>query len=256
MSDYTHISLEQLDKSAYITLQREPLNVLNIEMMNEVISALESLGNGGQLRALVLKAKGKAFSAGVDVSEHTAELVAEMIETFHKMFLTLNKIECPTICLVHGAALGGGCELACSCDMVLAAEGVKFGQPEIKVGVFPPVAAAAFPQNGIMKKVFEMLLVGDVVLAEQAQAMGLVNHVFPKDDFENHCQNFLKRLTANSAAILRLTKKAIRAGLNKPFDDSLKIIEEIYLKEMMATKDAHEGLAAFMEKRAAKWADK
>jgi cyclohexa-1,5-dienecarbonyl-CoA hydratase len=256
MSDYKHVSFEQKEKTAFIALQREPLNVLNIEMMNEINSALESLDDGRQLRALVIRAEGKAFSAGVEVSEHTAELVDEMIGTFHKMFRLLDKMECPTVSLVHGAALGGGCELACFCDMVLAAEGVKFGQPEIKVGVFPPVAAAAFPQYGFLKSVFELLLVGDIIFAEQAKTIGLVNCVFPKDDFEKHCQDFLKRLTTNSAAILRLTKKTIKAGMNKPFVESLKIAEEIYLEDMMATKDAHEGLAAFMEKRPPKWKDK
>jgi len=255
MSDYQHIKLEKTEKLAFITLKREPLNVLNIEMMSEINSALESLGDGSHLKVLVIMADGKVFSAGVDVSEHTDELVDQMIGTFHKMFRLLDKLECPTVSLVHGAALGGGCELACFCDMVLAAEGVKFGQPEIKVGVFPPVAAAAFPQYGYLKSVYELLLVGDIVLAEQAQAMGLVNRVFPKDDFDKHCQDFLKRLTGNSAAILRLTKKTIKAGLNKPFDESLNIAEKIYLKDMMATKDAHEGLAAFMEKRAPKWVD-
>jgi len=256
MSDFQHVKFDSTEKLAIITLKREPLNVLNIEMMNEINSALESLGNGSHLKALVIRAEGKAFSAGVDVSEHTAELVDRMIETFHKMFRLLDKIECPTVAMVHGAALGGGCELACFCDMVLAAEGVKIGQPEIKVGVFPPVAVAAFPQYGFLKSVYELLLTGDIITAEQAHAIGLVNHVFPKADFDKHCQEFLQRLTANSAAILRLTKKTIKDGLNKPFDESLKIAEKIYLKDMMATRDAHEGLAAFMEKRAPTWADK
>lgn len=255
MAGFKNISFERIDKTAYITLKREPLNVLNIEMMQEFNTALESLDSGRSLKALVIKAEGKAFSAGVDVSEHTAELVDKMIETFHRMFRLLDKIECPTVALVHGAALGGGCELACFCDMVIAAEGVKIGQPEIKVGVFPPVAAAMFPQYAFLKSVYELLLTGDIIKAEQAQAMGLVNQVFPRDDFDKHCQEFLGRLISNSAAILRLTKTTIKAGLNKPFDESLNIAEKIYLKDMMATKDAHEGLAAFLEKRPPKWVD-
>ena len=255
MREYKNIVFEQSDKAAYITLKREPLNVLNIEMMAEINSALESVGDGGQLKALVIKADGKVFSAGVDVAEHTAEMVGKMIHTFHQMFRLLDKLECPTVALVHGAALGGGCELACFCDLVIAAEGVKFGQPEIKVGVFPPVAAAAFPQYGFLKNVYELLLVGDALTAEQARAIGLVNQVFPRADFGKHCQDFLKRLTSNSAAILRLTKKAIRESLGKSFAEGLDISEQIYLKEMMATKDAHEGLKAFMEKRQANWVD-
>jgi len=255
MGSHKHIVFKQVDQAAFITLQHGDLNILNIEMMEEINSVLESLGNGSQLRALVIKATGKAFSAGVDVSEHTADLVEKMILTFHKMFRLLDRLECPTVSLVHGAALGGGCELACFCDMVLASDRAKFGQPEIKVGVFPPVAAAAFPNCGNLKQIYELLLLGDNVMADQAKAMGLVNQVFPRDEFDQHCQDFLKRLTSNSAAIMRLAKKSIKAGLGLPFPEALDIAEEIYLKEMMATKDAHEGLTAFLEKRAPKYTD-
>ena len=255
MADYKNIGYEEKSKVAYITLRREDLNILNIEMMEEINDALESLDEGKRLRALIIKAEGKAFSAGVDVSEHTAELVNKMIDTFHKMFRLLDKMECPTVALVHGAALGGGCELACFCDMVLAGAGVKFGQPEIKVGVFPPVAAPAFPQSTALKKVYELLLTGDVIKSEEAMAAGLVNQVYPREDFAKHCEEFIYRFTSNSGAILRLTKKAIRESLGKPFAEGLAKSEEIYLKEMMATKDTHEGLAAFMEKRKPEWRD-
>lgn len=255
MPDFENIAFETTNKVAFITLKREDLNVLNIAMMSEINTALESLTGGADLKALVIKADGKVFSAGVDISEHTAELVDKMINTFHMMFRLLDGMQCPTIAFVQGAALGGGCELACFCDMVIAAAGVKFGQPEIKVGVFPPVAAAAFPQAVHLKQVYELLLTGDVVKAEQAQEIGLVNRVFPREDFATQCENWLARLTVNSAAILRLTKKAVRLGLGRPFKDALSSAEQIYLREMMTTKDAHEGLAAFVEKRSPKWRD-
>jgi len=255
-SDYKFIELDTSNAVASVTLDRDGLNVLNIAMMKEINEALESLNEGIELKALVIKAKGKAFSAGVDVSEHTEEMVHEMISTFHRIFHLLDHMQCPTIALVHGAALGGGCELACFCDMVLAAEKVKFGQPEIKVGVFPPVAAAAFPKYGFLKQVYELLLMGDTIRAEEAKAMGLVNHVFSRDEFDTACADFITRLAINSAVILRQTKKAIKAGLNRPFIDALDTIEDIYMKEMMATHDAHEGLTAFMEKRSPKWANK
>ena len=256
MPDYTHISLQVTEKVACITLQREDLNVLNIAMMEEINDALASLDSGKDLKALVIKATGKAFSAGVDVSEHTDDLVEKMIAVFHRMFRLLDDFQCPTVSFVHGAALGGGCELACFCDMVIAAAGVKFGQPEIKVGVFPPVAAAEFPHFGHLKPMFELLLIGDVIKAEEARTIGLVSRIFPREEFAKDCEQWLARLTGNSAAILRLTKKATRAGLGKPFGKAISEVEQIYLKEMMATKDAHEGLSAFMEKRSPKWEDR
>jgi cyclohexa-1,5-dienecarbonyl-CoA hydratase len=256
MAEFKYIAYDEKDRVGYLTLQRDDeINVLNIEMMEEINAVLDSLKGGGNLKALVFRAKGRAFSAGVDVSEHTEKLVGKMIEVFHRMFRLLDKIECPTVALVQGAALGGGCELACFCDMVVAREGAKFGQPEIKVGVFPPVAAAAFPQYSHLKKVYELLLIGDTILAEDAERIGLASLVYPKDDFEKRAEEFVYRLAANSAAILRLTKKAIRAGTGRPFPAALDDIERIYLDEMMKTKDAHEGLAAFMEKRGAKWRD-
>lgn len=256
MSQYKHIAYEEKDKTGYLTLQRDDeINVLNIEMMNEINSALESLEEGTHLKALVIRAKGRAFSAGVDVSEHTEQMVEEMIETFHRIFHLLDRLECPTISLVQGAALGGGCELACFCDMVLAADGVKFGQPEIKVGVFPPVAAATFAQYSHLKKVYEMLLTGDTIKADEAKGIGLVNQVFPRDEFEKGCQEFIYRLTSNSGAILRLAKKALKHSLGKTSAEALSCAEKIYLDEMMKTYDAGEGLAAFLNKRKPEWKD-
>jgi len=256
MSGYKHIAYEGKDGTGYLTLQRDDeINVLNIEMMKEIIGVLDFLNQGSQLKALIIRAKGRAFSAGVDVAEHTEQLVEEMIETFHRIFHLLDRLECPTVALVQGAALGGGCELACFCDMVLAAEGVKFGQPEIKVGVFPPVAAAAFPQYSHLKKVYELLLTGDVILAEEAERAGLVNRVYPKDEFDKKSQEFIYRLTSNSGAILRYAKKAIKHSAGKPLTDALSACEKIYLDEMMKTHDAREGLAAFLEKRKPEWRD-
>jgi cyclohexa-1,5-dienecarbonyl-CoA hydratase len=256
MAEYQNIAFDTTEGVATITLQRGDLNVLNIAMMAEINDALESLQAGAGLKALVIKATGKAFSAGVDVGEHTADLVEKMITIFHRMFRLLDSMQCPTVALVQGAALGGGCELACFCDIVVAGAKVKFGQPEIKVGVFPPVAAAAFPASMPLKKAYELLCTGTAVAAEEAQAMGLVNKVFPREEFESHCSEFLGTMTENSAAILRLTKKAIRTGQGLPFGEALTAIEKLYLGEMMATEDAHEGLAAFLGRRPPKWSDR
>ncbi len=255
MADYEHIAVAEYQKVGYITLQRGDLNILNIAMMEEINAALESFDQGKALKALAFNATGKAFSAGVDVGEHTAEMVDTMISTFHRMFRLLDEFVCPTVALVHGAALGGGCELACFCDMVLASKKAKFAQPEIKVGVFPPVAAAAFPAQAPLKCVYELLLLGDTISATEAQEKGLVNKVFDKEDFDKGTQEFIGKLAANSAAIMQLCKRSIRAALNKPFIEALDFAEKTYLKDMMATKDAHEGLDAFLNKREAKWVD-
>ena len=153
---YKHIQTELKDGVATLTLNRAPVNVLNIEMMEEINTYLEGLKKEKSLKLLVIQAMGKAFSAGVDVGEHLGDLVYKMIEVFHKMFRLMDALKVPSIAVVNGSALGGGCELALYCDMVIATEKSKFGQPEIQVGVFPPIAALIFPRMIGRKKAMEL----------------------------------------------------------------------------------------------------
>jgi cyclohexa-1,5-dienecarbonyl-CoA hydratase len=240
---------------ARLTLNRPPLNVLNIAMMREINAALEGLGAAPSVKVLVLEAVegSKAFSAGVDVADHTADKVEEMIEVFHRIFRQLDELEVPTVAVVGGAALGGGCELALFCDMVIASEKASFGQPEIQVGVFPPIAAVALPHIIGPKKALEMVLIGDRIRAAEAERLGLVNKVVPPEELRAAADEFVDKLTKLSGAVLRLTKRAVRLGSVGPFAEGLAAVEELYLGPLMATEDAHEGLAAFMEKRAPVW---
>jgi cyclohexa-1,5-dienecarbonyl-CoA hydratase len=255
---FAHIRFEVGDGVARLTLNKPPLNVLNIAMMREINAALEGLNDDPSVKVLVFEAAegSKAFSAGVDVSEHTADMVQEMIEVFHRIFRQLDELEIPTMAVVDGAALGGGCELVLFCDMVIASERASFGQPEIQVGVFPPVAAVALP--GILgpRKALEMVLIGDRIRAAEALQLGLVNKVVPPEELRAAADEFVGKLTRLSGAVLRLTKRAVRAGSMGRFADGLAAVEEIYLGPLMATEDANEGLAAFLEKRAPVWKDR
>ncbi len=256
--EFQHIIFEKQDGVARLTLNKPPLNVLDIAMMREINSALERVAGDPSIKALVFEAAegSKAFSAGVDVSEHTAEMVEEMIAVFHRIFRQLDKLEVPTVAVVGGAALGGGCELVLFCDMVLASERASFGQPEIQVGVFAPVAAVAWPGIIGPKKALELLLTGDRIRADEAARLGLVNRVVPPEELAAAAGELLGKLTAQSGAILRLTKRAVRLGDAGSFTEGLAAVEELYLGPMMDTEDAHEGLAAFMEKRAPVWKDR
>jgi cyclohexa-1,5-dienecarbonyl-CoA hydratase len=242
---------------ARLTLSKPPLNVLDIAMMREINAALERVSEDSVVKVLVFEAAegSKAFSAGVDVSEHTADMVAEMIEVFHRIFRLLDALEVPTLAVVGGAALGGGCELALFCDMIIASEKASFGQPEIQVGVFAPVAAVALPGIIGPKKAFELLLTGDRIRAAEAEQLGLVNRVVPPGELRGAADELIGKLTKLSAAVLRLTKRAVRKGSAGRFDEGLSAAEELYLGPLMDTKDAHEGLAAFMERRAPVWDD-
>ncbi len=252
---FKHIQTELKDGVAYLTLNRAPLNVLNIEMMEEIDTYLEGLKKEKTLKLLVIQAVGKAFSAGVDVGEHLGDLVYKMIEVFHKIFRLMDQLKVPSIAVVNGSALGGGCELALYCDMVIATERSKFGQPEIQVGVFPPIAALIFPRMIGRKKALELILSGDVISAQEALNLGLVNKIVPEASLAQEVNSFIEKFTKLSGIILKLTKEAALAGLNDDMDKGLKAIEKIYLDKAMKTHDAIEGLKAFLEKRKPTWKD-
>jgi cyclohexa-1,5-dienecarbonyl-CoA hydratase len=249
---YQHIQFDIKDGTAVITLNREPLNVLNIAMMKEINQALDSL-KAARVKLLLFKASGKAFSAGVDVGEHLGDQVKEMIEVFHGIFRRMDALPVLTIASVQGAALGGGCELALYCDLVVASEKAKFGQPEIQVGVFPPIAALLLPRIAGRKKALELILSGEIIGAQEALSLGLINKVVPQEALEEEFQKFCGKFSSLSGLVVSLTKKAFNAGLMDPAAQGLKEIEKVYLQELMKTKDAEEGLKAFLEKRKPVW---
>ncbi len=250
---YEHIELEIKDRVAYMTLKRAPLNVLNIAMMKEMNDALDSLADQDGLVALAFKAEGKAFSAGVDVGEHLGDQVIEMIEVFHGIFRRMDKLGLTSVAAVQGAALGGGCELAVYCDLVLASSKAKFAQPEILVGVFPPIAALIMPRIMGRKKALELIVTGDTIGAEDSLSLGLVNKVVEPDALDQELEDMLGKLRGLSPLVLKKTREAIYAGLKDHADEGLEAIEKIYLDELMKTNDAEEGLRAFLDKRKPDW---
>ncbi len=247
------IQVEKSNDIGKITFNNGEWNILNIAMMKQINETLESFINDQSLKAVVIGHNGRSFSAGVDVGEHMGDLAPKMLKEFHGMFKKLNRLDCTTIASVKGAALGGGCEVAVFCDIVLASEKAKFGQPEIKVGVFPPVSVLIFPYLTGRKKAYELLLQGETISASEAHRVGLVNHVFPVESYEQEFSEFLERFNNLSTVVLQHTKKAIRLGMVDDFDSQIDKVEEYYLNELMRTHDANEGLQAFVEKRPPEW---
>jgi cyclohexa-1,5-dienecarbonyl-CoA hydratase len=250
---YQYIETGFSDGVGTITLNRPPVNILNIAMMEEINQLLEEWRGKKDLKVVLFNAKGKCFSAGVDVGEHMGDLAPKMIEVFHRMFRLMDRLGATTVASVYGSCLGGGCELAIFCDLALASEDAKFGQPEIQVGVFPPIAAQFMPRIIGRKAAMDLILSGRIVSAEEARQMGLVNRVVSREDLESATTDFIKPYLKLSAEVLRITKKAVVTGLMDDFEPSLKLIEDIYLNELMKTADATEGLKAFMEKRRPEW---
>ncbi len=253
---YQFIESEFADGLGTIILNRPPANVLNIAMMEEINAALEAWQGKKDLKVVLFKATGKCFSAGVDVGEHMGDLAPKMIEVFHRIFRLMDKFETPTVASVYGNCLGGGCELAIYCDLVVADESAKLGQPEIQVGVFPPIAVQIMPRIMGRKAAMDLILSGRIISAEEAQQLGLVNKLVKEGELEPATYEFLKPYLRLSAEVLRITKKAVMAGLRDDLEPSLKAIEDIYLNELMKTHDADEGLKAFLEKRKPVWKNK
>ncbi|MBN2333281.1 MAG: enoyl-CoA hydratase/isomerase family protein [Deltaproteobacteria bacterium] len=258
MADYQCITYEEKGGAAYLTINRPPLNWLDIATMREMNEALDQvLAAGAELKLLVIQAAGeKAFSVGVDVADHTEDKVGTMIGVFHGIFRRLDRLEIPTLAAVKGAVLGGGCEVALFCDMIVAAENIKIGQPEIKLAVFPPIAAAALPAIIGSKKAYEIVLGGDALRAPEALACGLVNKVVPVEQFDDEVATFVSRFTSLSGSALRSTKRALRAAAGKPFAAALDAVEDLYLNDCMKNHDAHEGLSSFLEQRKPEWQNK
>ena len=254
-SPFEFLHVETAEAVTTITLNRPPLNILTIAMLGELEAALEMASADQQLKAVVLRAEGKAFCAGVDVADHAPERVDTMIHAFGRLFLRLRALPVPTVAVAHGAALGGGTELAIGCDLVLAGASARFGQPEIKLGVFPPVAAAAFPHLIGYQQAARLILTGATHSADEALRLGLVTAVAPDGELAAYLDNVLDQLRGLSAAALRLTKRALRYGAERGESAGLEAIESLYLTDLMATADAAEGINAFIEKRQPVWRD-
>ena len=248
------ILLEKRDETAFLTLDRPPLNVLDLSALRQLQAALDSLRADEAVDFLVIRGGGeRAFSAGVDVKDHTRDKVPEMLEVVHGAIRTLLSLPQITIARVRGACLGGGCEIASSCDFILASEESFFATPEIQVGCYPPVALARFPSQIGYHRAAELILTGRRIPAREAAAIGLINRALPAAGLDAAVQELLAELRGKSRAVLRLTLKGLRELTLKGFSERLARSEEIYLKELLKTDDVEEGARAFLEKRKPAW---
>jgi cyclohexa-1,5-dienecarbonyl-CoA hydratase len=245
------------DGVAKITINRPPLNVLNVETLREISSALEDVGKDDGIKVLVITGAGeKAFSAGVEVADHLPDRIEETLDSFHRVFHLLAEVNKPTVAVVRGFAYGGGCELASACDIVLASEDARFGQQEVKVGAIPTVATVLLPRIIGRKKALEIIFTGDTITATEAKQIGLINEVFSAAELEEAVNKLIENFKKKSPVVLKLIRAAVYQGLNKDFKEALDGVTDIYLNRLIKTEDAVEGLTAFLEKRIPKWKGK
>lgn len=251
---FRNIIYEAEDGVARITINRPPLNILNVETVLEITSALKTAKEDESVSIVLITGAGdRAFSAGAEVRDHMPDRVDMFLDAFDEMFYTLMEIDKPKIAAVNGYALAGGCELAMACDIVVASENARFGVPEINVGVFPPVALVLLPKLVGRVKALELVLTGDTVNAEEAKRLGLVNRVVPADKLGEEVNKVIAKLREKSPIVLKLTRMALYRPLDVEFRKALESVTDIYKGQLMKTEDAIEGLKAFLEKRKPVW---
>lgn len=256
-SPFKNLLYESDQGVAKISINRPPLNVLNAETLLELSSALDRAKNDPTTTVVVIAGVGdRAFCAGVDIKDHLPEKVSSTLSVFNKVFYALGGLDKPTIAVVRGFALGGGCELAAGCDIIIASEKAQFGQPEITVGTIPPVAIALLPKLVGEKKAIELVMTGDVISAAEARQIGLVNRVVPDEKLEDTVRELVGKLKDKSPIVLKLTRMAFRQSRDLDFKNGLEKVTDIYLNLLMRTEDSVEGLNAFLEKRKPQWKGK
>jgi cyclohexa-1,5-dienecarbonyl-CoA hydratase len=246
-----HVRVEQRGAVVEVVLDRPPLNVLDLGTLGTLHASLLALSGRDDWRVLALRSGiDGTFSAGADVADHARDRAPSMLAAMHAVVRALRALARPTIALVDGRCLGGGCELALACDLVIASPRATFGQPEIDLGCFPPVGAALLPRLA-GRHASELVLLGRPVAAGDALRIGLVNRVV--DDVDAEGRLWAQALAGKSASALAAAVRALRAGTDGTLDEALARNEQLYLDAIVPSADAEEGVRAFLEKRAPVW---
>ena len=238
---------------ARMTLNRPEHNLLNEAMLREMADGIDYAGERGDIKLIVLDSACKVFCGGIDVGEYTSQRVFQMLDAFHATFAGMLELGKPVICVVNGPAIGGGAELAAFGDLVVATPKARFAQPEISIGVFPPLASTILPFLVGPKTALELVLTGEPVTAERALELGMVNRLVPEAQLEKTVADLVNRINSHSGPVLTMAKKAILGGMGMSLRDGLKHSMNIFLNELYRLEDSQEGLRALVEKRKPHW---
>jgi cyclohexa-1,5-dienecarbonyl-CoA hydratase len=238
---------------ARMTLNRPEHNLLNEAMLRELADGITFVAERDDVKLIVLDSSCKVFCGGIDIGEYTSERVFQMLDAFHSVFTGILETAKPVMTIVNGPAIGGGAELAAFGDLVVATPKARFAQPEITIGVFPPLASTILPFLVGPKIALELVLLGEPVSAERALELGLVNRLVPEAKLEATVSELMARITSHSGPVLTMAKKAILGGMGLSLRDGLKNSMSIFLNELYRLEDSQEGLRALVEKRKPNW---
>jgi enoyl-CoA hydratase len=254
-SSYENILLAVDGPVATVTLNRpQALNALNAPLLGELVDALTKLDADEAVRCIVLTGNERAFAAGADIKEMADASSVDMLRrNALARYDAVRKIAKPIIAAVSGWALGGGCELAMACDMIVASETARFGQPEINIGIMPGAGGTQRLTRALGKaRAMELILTGDYLSAQEAHARGLVNRIAPPELYLEEAQKLARRIAAQPPVAVRLAKDAVLKAQDLSIEEGLDYERRVFYL-LFATEDQKEGMAAFVEKRPPQW---
>ena len=252
-ADFQFVKFQISDGVARMTLNRPEHNLLNENMLRELIDGIAHAGELPDAKLIVLDSACKVFCGGIDVGEYTSERVFQMLDAFHSVFIRILETSKPVVCVVNGPAIGGGAELAAFGDLVIATPKARFAQPEITIGVFPPLASTILPFLVGPKIALELVLLGAPVTAERTLDLGIINRLVPEAQLESTVNDLCARIAGHSGPVLTMAKKAILGGMGLSLRDGLRNSMNIFLNELYRLEDSQEGLRALVEKRKPEW---
>ena len=257
MADYKNIIIEKNKGITRLIINRPPVNVINLETLNEINSALVELSQDSNTKVILIRGAGnRAFCAGIEVKDHVGEMLPKMMQEFGKLFMLLRNTRKPSIAVVNGIALGGGCEIIAGCDMAVASEKASMGQPEIQLGGLAPAAAALFPRIMSKQKAFEMILLGESINAIEAERLGLVNKVVPEEQLDITAAEIAAKFLKKSELSVKLVRDAFYQCADTPeLEKALDTATKLGIANW-ATEDGQEGLKSYLEKRPPVWKNK
>lgn len=252
---YQYLQVSQADRVGIVQLHRpEALNALNAELMKELVDVLESFDANETIGCMVLTGGEKVFAAGADIKQMASASAIEMLISDNlAVWDRIRLLKKPIVAAINGYALGGGCEVAMMCDLIVAGEGARFGQPEISIGVIPGAGGTQRLTRAVGKaKAMELILTGRPFKAQEALDMGLINKVVPDAQTLPEALELAKSIAEKPAIAVQLAKKCILKAFETTLEDGLDDERKLFYL-LFASKDQKEGMQAFMEKRAAIW---